>query len=56
MERLRHNIYPEMSFPALSISGMSDVLVGFAITFRLAGAKALVNFSAMTSRLAMVSA
>ena len=29
MERLRHNIYPEMSFPALSMSGMSDVLVGF---------------------------
>ena len=28
-ERLRHNIYPEMSFPALSMSGMPDVLVGF---------------------------
>ena len=28
-ERLRHNIYPEMSFPALSMPGMPGVLVGF---------------------------
>ena len=29
VERLRHNIYPEMSFPALSMSGVPGVLVGF---------------------------
>lgn len=28
-ERLRHDIYPEMSLPALAMSSMSNVLVGF---------------------------
>ena len=28
-ERLGHNIYPEMSFPAFSMPGMPGVLVGF---------------------------
>jgi len=28
-ERLRHNIYPEMSLPALAMSSMPSVLVGF---------------------------
>lgn len=28
-ERLRHNIYPEMSLPALAMSSMPGVLVGF---------------------------
>jgi len=28
-ERLRHNIHPEMSLPALPMPGMSRVLVGF---------------------------
>jgi hypothetical protein len=28
-ERLRHDIYPEMSFPAFPMPSMSDVLVGF---------------------------
>ena len=42
-ERLRHNIHPEMSLPALAMSGMP-------------GAKALVNFSTMRLRLAMASA
>ena len=43
-ERLRHDIYPEMSFPALSMSGMPDVLVGFVDHVEARGAKALVNF------------
>ena len=55
-ERLRHNVYPEMSLPALAMSSMPSVLVDSSTTSRLAGAKALVNFSAMRSRLAMVSA
>ena len=28
-ERLRHDIYPEMSLPALAMSSMPNVLVGF---------------------------
>ena len=28
-ERLRHDIYPEMSLPALAMSSMPSVLVGF---------------------------
>ena len=28
-ERLRHNIHPEMSFPALPMPGVPGVLVGF---------------------------
>ena len=28
-ERLRHDIYPEVSLPALAMSGMPSVLVGF---------------------------
>jgi hypothetical protein len=28
-ERLRHNVYPEMSLPALAMSSMPSVLVGF---------------------------
>src|ERR1700745_4181481 len=28
-KRLRHNIYPEMSLPALAMSSMPGVLVGF---------------------------
>jgi hypothetical protein len=28
-ERLRHDIYPEMSLPALAVSSMPSVLVGF---------------------------
>src|SRR5262249_20313914 len=28
-ERLRHNIHPEMSFPAVPMPGMPGVLVGF---------------------------
>src|SRR5512132_2650001 len=28
-ERLRHDIYPEMSFPALAMPGVPGVLVGF---------------------------
>ena len=55
-ERLRHNIHPEMSLPALPMSGMPRVLWDSSTTSSLAGAKALVNFSAMRSRLAMASA
>jgi hypothetical protein len=54
-ERLRHNMHPEMSLPARCPACLvcrSDS----STTSRLAGAKALVNFSAMRSRLAMASA
>jgi hypothetical protein len=49
-ERLRHNMHPEMSLPALPVCRSDS-----STTSRLAGAKALVNFSAMRSRLAMAS-
>ena len=40
-ERLRHNIYPEMSLPALAMSGMPDVLVGFVHHVEARGSESL---------------
>src|SRR5258706_7089583 len=40
-ERLRHNIHPEMSLPALAMSGMSRVLVGFVHHVEARGSESL---------------
>ena len=40
-ERLRHNIHPEMSFPALPIPGMPGVLVGFIHHLEARGGESL---------------
>jgi len=40
-ERLRHNIYPEMSLRALAMSGMPSVLVGFVHHVEARGSESL---------------
>src|SRR6516164_10726186 len=40
-KRLRHNIYPEMSLPALAMSGMPSVLVGFVHHVEARGSESL---------------
>jgi hypothetical protein len=40
-ERLRHDIYPEMSLPALAMSSMPSVLVGFIHHLEARGGKSL---------------
>jgi hypothetical protein len=40
-ERLRHNIHPEMSLPALAMSGMPGVLVGFVHHLEARGSESL---------------
>jgi hypothetical protein len=40
-ERLRHNIHPEMSLPALAMSGMPGVLVGFVHHLEAGGSESL---------------
>ena len=40
-ERLRHDIYPEMSLPALAVSGMPNVLVGFVHHVEARGSESL---------------
>ena len=40
-ERFRHNIHPEMSLPALAISGMPDVLLGFVHHVEARGSESL---------------
>jgi hypothetical protein len=40
-ERPRHNIHPEMSFPALPMPGMPGVLVGFIHHLEARGGKSL---------------
>ncbi len=40
-ERLRHNIYPEMSLPALAMSSMPGVLVGFVHHVEARGSESL---------------
>jgi hypothetical protein len=40
-ERLRHNIHPEMSFPALPMPGMPGVLVGFIHHLEARGGESL---------------
>ena len=40
-ERLRHDIYPEMSLPALAMSSMPSVLVGFIHHIEARGSESL---------------
>ena len=40
-EHLRHNIHPEMSFPALPMPGMPGVLVGFIHHLEARGGESL---------------
>ena len=40
-ERLRHDIYPEVSLPALAMSGMPNVLVGFVHHVEARGSESL---------------
>ena len=40
-ERLRHDIYPEVSLPALAMSGMPGVLVGFVHHLKARGSESL---------------
>ena len=40
-EHLRHDIYPEMSLPALAMSGMPGVLVGFVHHLKARGSESL---------------
>src|SRR5262249_40453722 len=40
-ERLRHDIYPEMSLPALAMSSMPSVLVGFVHHVEARGSESL---------------
>jgi len=40
-KRLRHNIHPEMSFPALPLPGMPGVLVGFIHHLEVRGGESL---------------
>ena len=40
-ERLRHDIHPEMSLPALAMSGMPSVLVGFVHHVEARGSESL---------------
>ena len=40
-KRFRHNIHPEMSLPALAISGMPDVLLGFVDHVETRGSESL---------------
>lgn len=40
-ERFRHNIHPEMSLPALAMSGMPGVLVGFVHHVEARGSESL---------------
>jgi hypothetical protein len=40
-ERFRHNIHPEMSLPALPMSGMPDVVMGFVHHVEARGSESL---------------
>src|SRR6266511_1355991 len=44
-ERLRHDIYPEMSFPALAMPGVPGVLVGFVHDLEPRGPEGLSQLS-----------